>query len=89
MANCKSAKKNILINERNRQRNVAYKSRMKTWIKKAQSSMETQSDDQEAILRTALKIIDKTASKGIIKQTTASRKKSRLTLAFNKANMQK
>jgi small subunit ribosomal protein S20 len=84
MANSRSAKQNILINQRNQARNNSYKSRMKTIIKKCIDAIETKADNAAEILQTALKTIDKTASKGIIKKTSASRKKSNLTLFFNR-----
>jgi small subunit ribosomal protein S20 len=62
-----------------RERNKAGKSRLKTAVKSLLESIE--SKDAEAIqlkLRQATAIIDKTASKGIIKKTTASRKIARL-----------
>ena len=86
MANTKSAKKSILVNNRNQQRNTAYKSRMKTFIKKALTAIQKQADDKVETVKAALQVIDKTASKGIIKKQTASRKKSNLALALNKSN---
>ena len=84
MANTKSAKKAILTTRRNRARNLAYKTRMKTAIKVCLDAIETNASDKEEKLRTALRIIDKTASKNVIKKTTAARKKSKLSSAFNK-----
>jgi small subunit ribosomal protein S20 len=85
MANIKSAKKDILVSRRNQLRNVAYKSRMKTFVKKALQSIADNSENKTELVQAALRIIDKTASKGVIKKQTASRKKSRLSLAFNKS----
>jgi small subunit ribosomal protein S20 len=84
MANSKSAKKNILINKRNKTRNNHFKSKMKTLVKKAILAIESNVENKIEALKEALKTIDKTASAGIIKKTTAARKKSRLTLFFNK-----
>ena len=41
MANSKSAKKRVLINERNRVRNQAVKTRVKTMTKKVLAAVET------------------------------------------------
>jgi small subunit ribosomal protein S20 len=85
MANLKSSKKNILINERNHKRNLHFKSKMKNLIKKAINAIEEKLEDRVTILQETLKVIDKTASKGIIKKGTAARKKSRLTIALNRS----
>lgn len=85
MANIKSAKKRILVAERNRLRNVAAKSAIKTAIKKALTA--AQQKDQEALnsaLSHVYKLCDKAAGKGILHKNTAARKKSRLTVAVNK-----
>lgn len=85
MANIKSAKKRILITERDRERNVAFKSSIKTAVKKA--LVLAQEKDQEALnaaLSNVYKLCDKAVSKGILHKNTASRKKSRLTVAINK-----
>ena len=85
MANIKSAKKRILVAEANRQRNVAFKSSIKTAIKKALFLAE--SDDKDALNASISKVYqlcDKAVSKGILHKNTAARKKSRLVLAIKK-----
>ena len=85
MANIKSAKKRILVAEANRQRNVAFKTSIKTAIKKALSL--SASDDKEALNASVAKVYqlcDKAVSKGILHKNTAARRKSRLMLAINK-----
>ena len=85
MANIKSAKKRALIAERNRERNVAFKSSIKTAIKRVLEL--AQKKDKEALnaaLSKAYQLCDKAVSKGILHKNTASRKKSRLTIAINK-----
>ena len=85
MANIKSAKKRDLVAEKNRIRNVAFKSSIKTAIKTA-LSFAKQKD--EASLKPAMskayQLCDKACSKGILHKNTAARKKSRLSLAVNK-----
>lgn len=87
MANIKSAKKRILTAERNYQRNLAFKSALKTAVKNTLVLAQAKEKDQEAIklaLSKAYQICDKAVSKGILHRNTASRKKSRLTKAINK-----
>ena len=85
MANIKSAKKRVLIAEANRQRNVAWKSSIKTATKKALELANT--DDKDALnsaLSKVYQLCDKAVVKGILHKNTAARKKSRLTLAIKK-----
>jgi len=85
MANIKSAKKRILVAERNRLRNVAFKSSIKTAVKKVlEFANAGQEDEMKSALSNAYKLCDKAVSKGILHKNTAARKKSRLTKAVNK-----
>ena len=87
MANIKSAKKRVLVAERNYERNVAVKSEIKTAVKKAVVLAQAKEKDQAAInsaLSQAYKLCDKAVSKGVLHKNTAARKKSRLTKAINK-----
>lgn len=85
MANIKSAKKRVLIAEANRQRNVAFKSAIKTAVKKVLALAEGEDKDAlNAALSRAYQLCDKAVSKGILHKNTAARKKSRLTLAVKK-----
>lgn len=85
MANIKSSKKRVLIAERNRLRNVAVKSSIKTAVKKV---LELSTADDKYALNAALskvyQLCDKAVSKGVLHKNTAARKKSRLTKAINK-----
>ena len=83
MANKKAAKKYILVTKRNNERNTKYKSLMKTEIKKALSAIENKEENVESLVKSALKKIDKTTSKGIIHKNSASRKKSSLSKKYN------
>ena len=85
MANIKSAKKRILVNETKAARNKAIKTRVKTAVKKVDAAI-AQNDKElaSAMLHDAIVIIDKAATKGVYHKSTASRKKSRLTKAVNK-----
>ncbi len=85
MANIKSSKKRVLVAERNRLRNVAVKSEIKTAIKKALAAAEAkQADELTVALSAVYKLCDKAAGKGILHKNTVARKKSRLTVAINK-----
>jgi len=85
MANIKSAKKRVLVAEANRQRNVAFKTSIKTAIKKALALAEEKNQDAlAAAISNVYKLCDKAVSKGILHKNTAARKKSRLVLAIKK-----
>ena len=81
IANNKSAKKRVLIAEAKRKKNTAFKSAIKTAIKRVLTLAE--GEDKDA-LNTALskvyQLCDKAVSKGIFHKNTAARKKSRLAL---------
>ena len=84
MAHSRSAKKRVLIAERNRERNQAVKSRVKTMVKKVLSAVEVKEvEAANAALSVAYKELDKAVTKGIVKKNTASRKKARLAAKVN------
>lgn len=84
MAHSRSAKKRVLVAERNRERNQAVKSRVKTITKKVLTTVDTKDvEAAKAALSVAYKELDKAVSKGIIKKNTASRKKARLAAKVN------
>lgn len=85
MANIKSAKKRILVNEKKAMRNKAIKSKVKTMIKKVDAAVAA--GDKELVktsLLEAVSDIDKACTKGVYQKNTAARKVSRLTKAANK-----
>ena len=85
MANIKSAKKRVLIAEANRVRNVAFKTSIKTAVKKA-LALAT-GEDKEALNSAVSKVYqlcDKAVSKGILHKNTAARKKASLAKLLNK-----
>lgn len=85
MANIKSAKKRILVNQTKAERNKAIKSKVKTSIKKVNAAIEAK--DAEAAkdaLKDASIEISKAASKGVFHKKNAARKISRLSVAVNK-----
>ena len=85
MANIKSAKKRILVDRRNAERNKSIKSKVKTAIKNVDAAIAA--NDKAAAsqaLTVAISEINRAASKGIFHKKTASRKISRLAAAVNK-----
>ena len=85
MANIKSAKKRVLIAEANRVRNVAFKTSIKTAVKKALALATGENKDAlNSAVSKVYQLCDKAVSKGILHKNTAARKKSRLVLAIKK-----
>lgn len=85
MANIKSQKKRVITNEKSRVRNIAFKSKVRTFIKKVEEDVKN-NDKTNAIsdLNTAISLLDKSVVKGIWHHKTVSREKSRLQLLVNK-----
>ena len=87
MPNIKSAKKRLRQSLLRRTRNRAAKSSLKTAIKKLQKSVQAKEfDAARAQLNSLYKLLDQTASKGIIHVNKASRTKSRLSQYVKKAS---
>lgn len=85
MANIKSAKKRILVERRNAERNKAIKSKVKTAVKKVDAAIAAKDKSAaETALKSAISELNKAATKGVFHKKTAARKISRLTLAVNK-----
>ena len=85
MANIKSAKKRILVDRRNAERNKAIKSKVKTAIKGVDAAIAAGDKDAASkALTTAISEINRAARKGVFHKKTASRKISRITVAVNK-----
>ena len=84
MANIKSAKKRILVNEKKAARNKAAKSAVKTQIKKLDTAITAGNKEDAAKELTALKgEMGRAAAKGIIKKNTNSRKIARMSKAVD------
>jgi len=84
LANIKSAKKRILVNQTKADRNKAIRSKVKTYVKKVDAAIA--SGDKalaQASLLAVISEIDKATSKGVYHKNTSSRKVSRLTKAVN------
>jgi len=79
LATHKSAVKRHKQSLGKRERNKAVKTNVKTHTKKVLSALEAKDPEQaKKALAEAIPVIDKAASKGVLKKTTASRKVSRL-----------
>ncbi|MEN9572564.1 MAG: Ribosomal protein [Verrucomicrobiota bacterium] len=66
-------------------RNTAVRTQVKNVVKKFRAAIEAKQDTSPAALRSAISVLDKAVKKGVVKRGTADRKKSRLTIALNKA----
>ncbi len=78
MPNIKSAKKRVLVNGANAERNKAYRSALRTAVKKANVAIENDDANKAEAVKVAVKKIDQAAAKGILHKNTAARKKSNL-----------
>lgn len=75
----KSAIKRVKTSEKRRKRNSAYKSKVKTLIKKFESSLNaTKQDEIQKYYHQCISTLDKAAQKGILAKNTVARKKSLL-----------
>lgn len=81
----KSAIKRVEIAERNRERNRAWKSAIRTYRNRVEESSKAADwAATEEHLKMAFSTIDKAVSKGILHKNTAARRKSRLVHAMRK-----
>jgi len=86
LANIKSAKKRILVIEKKTLRNKMIKSKVKTAISKFEKNLALGDlDASKKSFISAIKELDKAASKGIFHKNTVARKKSRLAAKLNAA----
>jgi small subunit ribosomal protein S20 len=76
MPHHKSAAKRVVTNEKARRRNIAARSELRGTLKAVREA-KTRAEALAAY-RKATALLDRTASRGIIKKETASRHKSRL-----------
>lgn len=76
-----SAVKRVRQNEKRRQRNQGQHSKMKTLVKKAMET--TEKEEAEQAFKKASSYLDKMASKGLVHQNFAARKKSKIAQHVN------
>ena len=85
MANIKSQIKRIKTNQKRTERNRAYKSELRTWIRKVRENAAAgNADAAKDALKTASKKLDKAVTKGVIHRNQADNKKSSLAKLVNK-----
>jgi small subunit ribosomal protein S20 len=78
MANIKQQKKRVLIQERQRNENLRYRSTIKTLTKRLETAVaEGDSDHIAAEYRELVRTIDRATTRGALHKNTAARKKSR------------
>ncbi|MFQ5771919.1 MAG: 30S ribosomal protein S20 [bacterium] len=82
MANYPSAIRRIRRSKKSSERNIHYKSMMKTAIKSVLSAKDKES--AEKVFTQTVSLLDKLASKGIIHKNKAANQKSQLALYVNK-----
>lgn len=85
MANIKSAKKRILVNQSKALRNQMIKSNLKTTVKKFNAAVD--SGDKAAaseLYKLAVKKVDQAVAHGILHKNNAAHKKAQFTLKYNK-----
>jgi len=79
VANIKSQIKRIRTNETARQRNKAYKSELKTYVRRTREAIAAgDKEAAETALREAGRKLDKAVSKGVIHKNQAANRKSKL-----------
>jgi small subunit ribosomal protein S20 len=87
MANIKSAKKRIRVIDKKTARNRRVRNHLKAILKAYDAALEAgEMDRAKELLTKAEKKLMQAAAKGTIHKNAASRKVSRLTKRFNKAN---
>ena len=89
MANHKSALKRMRQNAKRRAYNRMFRSRARTFVKRARLAIDTEKpQDAVEATRTAMRELDRAASKGVIHKRNAARRKSRLMARLNKLTNQ-
>ena len=84
MANIKSQIKRNRQNERNRVRNVATRSKLRTHARRFREALGAGDREKaQTALREACREYDKAAAKGVIHPNNAANHKAKLTKAFN------
>lgn len=84
MPNIKSAIKRVSVIEKKTLQNNMVKSAYKTAVKKFEEAVEAGNKDLAAeAFRNAVKKVDQACTKGVLKDNTASRKKSNLAKKLN------
>ena len=85
MPNIKSSKKRVAVSQANYERNKAFRSALRTAIKKADNAIENKDANAAETVKVAVSKLDQAAGKGLIHKNNAARKKSALVNKLNKA----
>ncbi|UCC61821.1 MAG: 30S ribosomal protein S20 [Anaerolineae bacterium] len=86
MANTKSAMKNIRKSERRRERNMVFRSRARTLIRRTRRLIrQGELEEAQQAAQLAAKALDKAAKRRVIHPNNAARRKSRLMKRLNHA----
>jgi small subunit ribosomal protein S20 len=89
MANHRSALKRIRQNEKRRLFNRMYRSRTRTFVKRARENMRNGTvEDAAETTRQAIRDLDMAASRGVIHPRNAARRKSRLMKQLHQLQVQ-
>ncbi len=84
MPNTKSAEKELRKAQKRRLRNMYYRSRARTFVKRVRKLLaEGKIEEAREALKLAISALDKAAEKGVIHKNNAARRKSRLMKLFN------
>jgi small subunit ribosomal protein S20 len=83
VANTKSAIKRMKQSEQRRQRNRAARTTIRSTVKAARVALTGKSPESIAVVREALKTLDRAVSRGVMHRNTAARKKSALARKLN------
>lgn len=83
MPNIKSAKKRVAVSKANYEHNKAYRSALRTVIKKADAAIDAKAPEAGEAVKVAVAKIDQAAGKGLIHKNNAARKKSALVTKLN------
>ncbi len=84
MPNIKSAKKRVKIIEKKTAQNRATKKAYKEAVKAFEAAVKDNAKEKEELYKTAVSLVDKAWSKGVLARNTASRKKASLAKMLNK-----
>lgn len=84
MPNHKSAEKRVRQSEKRRAINRSNRTKVRTYIKKLRTALDSKQDVQ-SVLPETMSVIDKAVQKGVLHANAAARYKSRLTVRANSA----
>jgi small subunit ribosomal protein S20 len=84
MPNHKSAEKRVRQSEKRRTINRSNRTKVRTYIKKLRSALDSKQDLGQVLPET-ISVIDKAVQKGVLHANAAARYKSRLTVRANQA----